>query len=218
MTLSQVAMAAPLININQSEAVLQQVTLDMQPAQLVVVSPDTPPAQPEPVKVTVQKGDTLSGIATTNNSTWERVFFANEQVKDPDVIIPAMELRIPANNEELKAREIPADVQLAPTPQPPKAPKSIPARKQKPAPAPVVATGSVWDQLAKCESGGNWAINTGNGFYGGLQFTLSSWKATGGSGYPHQASREEQIMRAEKLLAMQGWGAWPACSAKIGLR
>jgi hypothetical protein len=86
-----------------------------------------------------------------------------------------------------------------------------------PAPRIYASTGSVWDRLAQCESGGNWAINTGNGFYGGLQFTLSSWRGVGGSGYPNMASREEQIARAEILQSRQGWGAWPACSAKLGL-
>jgi hypothetical protein len=77
---------------------------------------------------------------------------------------------------------------------------------------------SVWDQLAQCESGGNWAIATGNGFYGGLQFTIQSWQAVGGSGMPNQASREEQISRGQALQAIQGWGAWPGCAAKLGLR
>jgi resuscitation-promoting factor RpfB len=77
---------------------------------------------------------------------------------------------------------------------------------------------SVWDKLAECESGGNWSINTGNGYYGGLQFSLSTWRAYGGSGYPHEASREEQIRIAKKLQADAGWGAWPACSSKLGLR
>jgi resuscitation-promoting factor RpfB len=79
-------------------------------------------------------------------------------------------------------------------------------------------SGSVWDKLAQCESGGNWSINTGNGYYGGLQFSLSTWRAYGGNGYPHQASREEQIRIAKKLQADAGWGAWPACSSKLGLR
>jgi uncharacterized protein YabE (DUF348 family) len=79
-------------------------------------------------------------------------------------------------------------------------------------------SGSVWDKLAQCESGGNWSINTGNGYYGGLQFSLSTWRAYGGNGYPHQASREEQIGIAKKLQADAGWGAWPACSSKLGLR
>jgi hypothetical protein len=77
---------------------------------------------------------------------------------------------------------------------------------------------SVWDDLARCESGGNWSINTGNGYYGGLQFSLSSWRAVGGSGYPHRATKAEQINRGERLQAKQGWGAWPACSRKLGLR
>jgi resuscitation-promoting factor RpfB len=84
--------------------------------------------------------------------------------------------------------------------------------------APAVASGSVWDRLAQCESGGNWSINTGNGFYGGLQFTLSTWRGYGGSGMPNNASRAQQIAIAKRVQAAQGWGAWPACSAKIGLR
>jgi resuscitation-promoting factor RpfB len=79
-------------------------------------------------------------------------------------------------------------------------------------------SGSVWDKLAECESGGNWSINTGNGYYGGLQFSLSTWRAYGGSGLPSDASREEQIAIAKKLQADAGWGAWPACSSKLGLR
>jgi hypothetical protein len=76
----------------------------------------------------------------------------------------------------------------------------------------------VWDRLAQCESGGNWKINTGNGYYGGIQFSLSSWRAVGGSGFPHSASKAEQIRRGELLKAKQGWGAWPACTRKLGLR
>jgi uncharacterized protein YabE (DUF348 family) len=79
-------------------------------------------------------------------------------------------------------------------------------------------SGSVWDKLAQCESGGNWSINTGNGFYGGLQFSLSTWRAYGGTGMPNKASREQQIAIAKKIQAKQGWGAWPACSTKLGLR
>ncbi|QJY46179.1 transglycosylase family protein [Pseudonocardia broussonetiae] len=79
------------------------------------------------------------------------------------------------------------------------------------------APDSDWDRLAQCESGGNWSINTGNGYYGGLQFNPTTWRAFGGSGMPHQASRSQQIAVAERTLAAQGWGAWPACSRKLGL-
>ncbi|WP_114853738.1 resuscitation-promoting factor [Brachybacterium sp. YJGR34] len=87
--------------------------------------------------------------------------------------------------------------------------------------APSVSDGSVWDRLAQCESGGNWSINTGNGFSGGLQFTKSTWLAFGGGQYApvaHQATREQQIAVAKKVQAGQGWGAWPACTSKLGIR
>jgi uncharacterized protein YabE (DUF348 family) len=76
----------------------------------------------------------------------------------------------------------------------------------------------VWDRLAECESGGNWATNTGNGYYGGLQFSLGTWRAYGGTGLPSQHSRETQIAIATKLRdASGGYGAWPHCSAQLGL-
>ena len=79
---------------------------------------------------------------------------------------------------------------------------------------------SVWDKVAQCESGGNWNTNTGNGYYGGLQFSAGTWTAYGGGAYAptaNLASREEQIAIAEKVQAAQGWGAWPACTASLGL-
>ncbi|WP_186760374.1 transglycosylase family protein [Arthrobacter alpinus] len=79
------------------------------------------------------------------------------------------------------------------------------------------ADGSTWDALAQCESGGNWAINTGNGYSGGLQFSASTWAAFGGTGSAASASREQQIAVAEKIQAGQGWGAWPSCAAQLGL-
>jgi resuscitation-promoting factor RpfB len=76
----------------------------------------------------------------------------------------------------------------------------------------------VWDRLAQCESNGNWAINTGNGYYGGLQFSASTWRAYGGTGLPHEHSRAEQIRVAEVLRAAEGgYGAWPTCSRRLGL-
>ncbi|WP_406284797.1 transglycosylase family protein [Embleya sp. NBC_00896] len=79
------------------------------------------------------------------------------------------------------------------------------------------ASTSTWDKVAQCESGGNWSINTGNGFYGGLQFTQSTWRANGGTGSPQNASKAEQIRVAENVLKTQGPGAWPVCSKKAGL-
>lgn len=88
------------------------------------------------------------------------------------------------------------------------------------APAANAAPDSDWDRLAQCEAGGNWAINTGNGYHGGLQFSPSTWNAYGGqefAPYAHQASREQQIAVGERVLAGQGWGAWPSCSSRLGL-
>jgi uncharacterized protein YabE (DUF348 family) len=79
------------------------------------------------------------------------------------------------------------------------------------------APGGVWGALAQCESGGNPATNTGNGYYGLYQFSLSTWRAMGGSGLPSDASAAEQTQRAQALQARSGWGQWPACAAKLGL-
>jgi Transglycosylase-like domain len=99
----------------------------------------------------------------------------------------------------------------AATPAPPQQPAAAPA------PAQPVSGGSVnWYAIAQCESGGNWAADTGNGFYGGLQFTLSTWDAYGGQQYaamPNEASASAQIAIAEKVLAGEGIGAWPVCGA-----
>jgi Transglycosylase-like domain len=78
-----------------------------------------------------------------------------------------------------------------------------------------------WDQVAECESGGNWSANTGNGYFGGLQFTRGTWHSFGGgafAGSADQATRSEQITVAEKVLRAQGWRAWPTCSRRAGLR
>ena len=146
------------------------------------------------------------------------LFDANTSIENPDLIYPGDQLRVPTKDEKLTTRPMPASY-VAPAVEAP-APVASQSSYQRPKPqiaAPAIAGGSVWDQLAQCEAGGNWAINTGNGFYGGLQFTISSWQAVGGSGLPSDASREEQIMRGQALQALQGWGAWPACSAKLGL-
>ncbi|RKN08690.1 transglycosylase family protein [Streptomyces radicis] len=82
------------------------------------------------------------------------------------------------------------------------------------------ASVDTWDTVAQCESGGDWSINTGNGYFGGLQFSQSSWEAAGGTQYAERAdlaSKDQQIAAAEELLSMQGPGAWPVCGAQAGL-
>jgi len=182
--------------------------------------------------VTVQEGDSLSSIADSNNTTYIRIYDANEQIANPNLIYPGEVLTIPAPGEQLNNRQLPSETQgtisdpVAVPEQDSASP--VPVAATVPAPvsnniaaqptqAPAVANVGVWNSLAQCESGGNWSIDTGNGFYGGLQFTLSSWQAVGGTGYPNQASPGEQIMRAELLQQQQGWGAWPVCSTELGL-
>lgn len=186
---------------------------------------EAPKQTNQPVVHTVVEGDTLDKIAKANKTNYLRLFYANTDIENPDLIRVDQKVRIPSADEKLAERALPS---AAPAPAAPvaapapvvAAPQAVAApapQRVAPSSAPAVANGSVWDALAQCESGGNWAINTGNGFYGGLQFTMSSWAAVGGSGMPNHASREEQIMRGQMLQAIQGWGAWPACAAKLGL-
>ncbi|MFE3543512.1 transglycosylase family protein [Nocardia sp. NPDC059177] len=102
----------------------------------------------------------------------------------------------------------------------PAQPKTIRKGAKPGTEVPEVKDGAIWDALARCESTGNWAINTGNGYYGGIQFDQSTWERQGGLRYAPRAdlaTREEQIAIAEVTRARQGWGAWPACTGRLGL-
>lgn len=171
---------------------------------------------PKSKTVTVQEGNNLSLIGAANNSTYERIFYANLEIQDPNIIHPGQQLRIPTPEEQLTPREIPVAV---PVVQPVEYSGYEEGYDYQPqtASATIPSDGSVWDQLAQCEAGGNWATNTGNGYSGGLQFSPGTWAAHGGTGDASSASREQQIAVAERVQASQGWGAWPACSAKLGL-
>ena len=118
----------------------------------------------------------------------------------PEAPAPAPEAPAPAPEAPAPAPEAPAPAADAPAPEE--------------APAPKKAYSVNWDAIAGCESGGNWAISTGNGYSGGLQFTPSTWRSNGGSGSPNGASREEQIRVAENVLHSQGIGAWPVCGRR----
>lgn len=179
--------------------------------------------KPKKVIVEVKKGDNLSKIAKKQNTTHIRLFDANTEIKDPDLIYPGMKLRVPSENEKLKSRYF-EDTKQATKAAPIKTNKQATYNLMKTYTQRSVSTtaravsGSIWERLAVCESGGNWGINTGNGYYGGLQFSASTWRAVGGSGLPHQASKAEQIKRGQILQSRSGWGQWPACTAKLGLR
>jgi hypothetical protein len=157
-------------------------------------------------------GDTLTSVGRQERRSWQQLWAANYRtVPNPDRVAVGQVLLIPVANApgmNLPALEPPRRVAHA---------ASRAARRRHRRAAPDVGW-SIWDKIAQCESGGNWAADTGNGFYGGLQFTQSSWQAAGGTGVPQDASRAEQIAVAQRLQRMQGWGAWPVCSAEAGVR
>jgi hypothetical protein len=135
----------------------------------------------------------------------------------------SLSLLAPADSAHVEVLDAPDAVSAPPALEVRARFQPIPTRAPAPAPrakAPPISGDAVWDRLAQCESGGNWAINTGNGYYGGLQFSLGTWAGYGGTAYaarPDLASRVEQITVAERLRAARGYGPWPACAAKLGL-
>jgi hypothetical protein len=175
----------------------------------------------------VRYGQGLQEIAWSygfkGDEAFHRLWDANPQLEATWLERSGITIRIPACGAELQRRKLPKPPP-PPEPEPEEAGASDdggadPAPEPAPEPeqAAAVPSGGVWDELAQCEAGGDWSINTGNGYYGGLQFSASSWGAVGGSGLPHEHSREEQIKRGKLLQAQQGWGAWPSCAAKLGL-
>ena len=169
----------------------------------------------------VRSGDTLSNIARHEYgkaSDWPAVWWANRhQVPNPGLITAGQRLRLP-NNHHVKAWL--ARAAQAATP----ASSAATTTTNAPASAPAAASpsalpsagGANWAAIAACESGGNWSANTGNGFYGGLQFSQGTWDAYGGGQYAasaNLASESQQIAVAERVLAGQGIGAWPVCGA-----
>lgn len=167
-------------------------------------------AQSQSGSITVQRGDTLSELAFQHGATVKGLVKANTNITNPDLIYSGQRLQLPNGNGSHNTAASSASAGSSSG--------TSTAATRPPAVANATTSSSVWDRLAQCESSGDWSINTGNGFYGGLQFTLSSWRAVGGSGYPHHASKQEQIHRAKKLQSIQGWGAWPACTSQLGIR
>jgi LysM repeat protein len=163
----------------------------------------------------VKQGDSLVKIAKEAKlPSWRPIYDLNKSVQHPDLIYPGQKLVIPAKGEKVKHRPLPAPAVYR---LPSQERSGAPASSVRPTRSAAVG-GSVWDRLAQCESGGNWGTNTGNGYSGGLQFAPGTWRANGGSGSAHDASRAEQIRVAQRVQASQGWGAWPACAARLGLR
>ena len=186
-----------------------------------------PAAHHVPASYTVHQGDTLSAIAARsygNSADWPAVWWVNRhQVRNPNVLLVGQRLRLPASGHVTAAIARAAQAAI-PAPPPPSPASTTPVSYSQPDPsaaAPVStpapassAGGANWNAIAACESGGNWSINTGNGFYGGLQFTQQTWLGYGGGQYApsaNLATPSEQIAVAQRVLAGQGIGAWPVC-------
>jgi hypothetical protein len=177
-----------------------------------------------PASYTVQQGDSLSAIAAHTYgkaADWPAVWWVNRhQVANPNLITAGQRLRLPASGQvpAWMARAAQAAI-----PAPPPAPATVSIPQASPSAAAPVSTaapassgGANWSAIAACESGGNWSASTGNGFYGGLQFTEQTWLGYGGGQYAssaNQATKAQQIAVAERVLAGQGIGAWPTCGA-----
>ncbi|MCC3766006.1 transglycosylase family protein [Streptomyces sp. UNOC14_S4] len=167
------------------------------------------PEKSAPSTHTVQTGETLSLIAQRqlgDTRHWQSIYEINKGIigPDPNFIRLGQSLALPTGHRKPYTGENEA--------------KTTTPRHAKPKATDTESRNGMWDRLAQCESSGDWSISTGNGYYGGLQFSLSTWREHGGNGMPQDASREEQIRIAEKVLADQGPGAWPVCSFDAGMR
>ena len=183
-----------------------QVDASPSPTLSVVVPTETPEA-PKVTKPSKEQEDVEEHAPAEEPVSIETPIEAPAPVDSSDVYVTAEEV-IPIVEEPAPLVEV---VEHAPVVEP--APV---AQVVEPAPvAEVPASGAysspnyaMWESIAPCESGGNWGIQSGNGYYGGLQFLPSSWAAAGGVGSPADASKEEQMRIADNLLAVQGPGAW----------
>jgi LysM repeat protein len=175
---------------------------------------------------TVRPGDTLSQITAREYgraADWPALWWANRhQVPNPDTLTAGQRLRLPDSPKAGPGIVRAAMTAIAPPPaaSPVGAPAAAPPAATSAAPATAPAPGSSggvnWPAIAACESGGNWSASTGNGFYGGLQFTQQTWLAYGGGQYAasaNQATPAQQVAVAQQVLAGQGIGAWPVCGA-----
>ena len=182
-------------------------------------------AHHSPGSYTIRPGDTLSQVAARaygSAADWPALWWANRrQVPNPDLITTGQRLALPNSHQVppwlARAALAATTARHAPAVRAGTAPAATAAPAQASSPAPASSGGVNWAAIAACESGGNWAASTGNGFYGGLQFTEQTWLGYGGGRYASSANLAtpaQQIAIAQNVLAGQGIGAWPVCGAR----
>ena len=195
----------------------------------VTISLQAAPAHQAPGHYTVRPGDTLSDIARQeygSRAEWPALWWTNRhQIANPDAIVVGERLRLSAwhPRKAWLARAAAAAAGASAAPAAGQSPSSLPALTSsapqpsyQASPYPAASGGVNWSAIAACESGGDWGTDTGNGFYGGLQFSEGTWLAYGGGQYAQTASgasESQQIAVAQRVLAGQGIGAWPVCGA-----
>ena len=176
------------------------------------------PAAHHATSYTVKPGDTLSVIANHtygNRADWAAVWWANRrQIHNPNIIAAGQRLTLPASGHVTAAMARAARAAMSASAG---LSHSVSHAATKTSSSTASSSGVNWVAIAACESGDNWSANTGNGFYGGLQFSEQTWLAYGGGQYASSANRAtegQQIAVAERVLAGQGIGAWPVCGAR----
>jgi LysM repeat protein len=184
------------------------------PAAVLV---ETAPVSPK--KHPVVAGESLSQIARAEGlSSWRPLWDVNRQVTNPDLIRPGWTLTVPVG--ATTARPLPAIPVALAKPVPAKRlavhrSKATPPKKRVATSHRAHSAGGGWAAVAQCESGGNYATNTGNGYYGAYQFDLRTWRSVGGSGNPAAASPAEQDKRAQILYSQRGASPWPVCGRHL---
>ncbi len=187
---------------------------------LLLVESTEPAISSSEISRTIEPAPAIEGLTFDPSSISNIEFQSGTLVPTPTPTV----LPTPSPTHEPTATPTPVIEEPTATPIPlvESTPSPTPSPEiQEPTPTPLppidVNNDAIWDSLAQCESGGNWGINTGNGYFGGLQFSQGAWNSVGGSGEPHNSSREEQISRGKLLQQKRGWGAWGACAKKLGL-
>lgn len=185
----------------------------------------------QPIIHTVVAGEYLSTIAPQYQTDWLRLWNANPTIScagaeveftNQNLLAAGCQLRIPFYWENPETR----DLYKPPPPPPSSSRRGSRYATGGTAAGPVASTGvgggeptdADFDRLAQCESGGRWNLNTGNGYYGGIQFDAPTWRSVGGTGLPHEHSRETQIEMGRRLWRKRGWAPWPSCSSQLGWR
>ena len=217
---------APLARVKRSRiAFALSATVAALPVLVVDNLPATA-AQDDEVRTVAAEDTSSSTTEAPSSTTTEDPTTTTVVVEVADTVAETTTSEAAEETTTTEAEEPasePAATMAQPAPEPAPAPTTTTQTPPSTPPSEGYAYGdpedpATWDRLAQCESHGNWSLNSGNGYYGGLQFSLATWQDVGGSGYPHENTREEQIHRGQILQARYGWGQWPHCSSKLGYR